>query len=92
MSNELPHHPPEVSSDDLLAMIAHAVHPMLDNCANSYVNAYTEQWLTLAKKMGAYHGPKIGSIIEVKAQWESHLESNGLPDWEDKEDYYDSRG
>lgn len=62
-------------------LLMHAVGGVLDGCGNSYVNSYTQQWLAHAKIIGAYHGPVIGTIIDVKQQWEQHLEENGLPDW-----------
>lgn len=67
----------ESDSENIRIMIMHAVHPMLDACGNSYANAYTEKWLTEAKKLGAYHGPVIGKISDLKEEWEWWLENNG---------------
>lgn len=65
--------------DQSLAM--HAVSHVLDNCGNSYSNAYTEKWLTKAKEMGVYHGPVTGKIQDIKNEWEAWLSENGcLPD------------
>jgi hypothetical protein len=61
----------------------HAVDRILAGCGNSYANAYTEQWLRHAKSLGAYHGRVTGNIIDLKAEWEAWLDSNGLPDWPD---------
>lgn len=77
--------PPGCSDMDLARiLITHAVYPMLMNCGNSYVNAYTEQWLYWAQKLGAYQGPVLGSCKEVSEKWEQWLEEIGgspeLPD------------
>lgn len=59
----------------------HAIEPMLQSCCNSYVNAYTEQWLDWAKQLGAYHGPVIGAVEEVSERWNNWLNENGgLPE------------
>lgn len=63
-------------------LLMHAVDPMLENCGNSYANAYTEQWLHHAKQLGAYHGRTIGNIRELMDEWEVWLDANGgLPEW-----------
>lgn len=63
------------------AIVMHAVSAMLDHCGNSYANKYTEEWLTAAKTIGAYHGPVIGLIDDIKTEWECWLDENGgLPD------------
>ncbi len=63
-------------------LLVHAVSPIFDECGNSYANAYTEQWLRHAKSLGAYHGRAVGSIIELRQEWEDWLDKNGgLPDW-----------
>jgi hypothetical protein len=65
-------------------LLMHAVRPMLNNCGNSYANAYTEQWLALAKKAGAYHGKTIGNIIDLLEDWQDWLDNNGgLPEWKE---------
>jgi hypothetical protein len=65
-------------------LLMHAVSGILDGCGNSYANAYTEQWLTHAKELGAYHGRTIGKIRELEQEWEEWLgENGGLPDWPD---------
>lgn len=65
-------------------LIAHAVDSMLTTCGNSYVNAYTEQWLDWAQRLGAYHGPVIGNCKAVSEKWEQWLaENGGLPEWPD---------
>lgn len=62
----------------------HAVSGIFDGCGNSYANAYTEQWLSHAKSLGAYHGRTIGNIRELEQEWEEWLDENGgLPDWPD---------
>lgn len=75
-------------SQDTIAIIAHSVELILNNCGNSYANAYTEQWLIIAKEAGAYHGRTIGKIHELKEEWELWCHENGMPDWEEKEEYY----
>lgn len=65
-------------------LLIHAVSGIFDGCGNSYANAHTEQWLTHAKSLGAYHGRTIGKIIELEAEWEEWMDANGgLPDWPD---------
>jgi hypothetical protein len=65
-------------------LLMHAVDGILTGCGNSYANAYTEQWLTHAKALGAYHGRTIGVIRELEQEWEEWLDGNGgLPDWPD---------
>ena len=65
-------------------LLMHAVSGIFDGCGNSYANAYTEQWLTHAKSLGAYHGRTIGVIRELEQEWEEWLDQNGgLPDWPD---------
>ena len=61
-------------------LIAHAVDAMLETCGNSYVNAYTEQWLDWAQIIGAYKGPVIGRCDEVSKTWNEWLEENELPE------------
>jgi hypothetical protein len=69
------------SSDLARVLIMHAVDSMLTTCGNSYVNAYTEQWLDWAKQLGAYHGPVIGTIKDASEQWNDWLDENGgLPE------------
>jgi hypothetical protein len=62
------------------ALLMHAVDGIFDGCGNSYANSYTEEWLTLAKELGAYHGRVIGRINELQDEWEAWLDKNGLPD------------
>lgn len=73
---------PAIPHSDLArVLITHAVYSMLQTCGNSYVNAYTEQWLDWAKQLGAYHGPVIGTVKDVGMQWEDWLDENGgLPE------------
>ncbi len=77
--------PPSTESPDKLEtariLLMHSVGGIFDGCGNSYANAYTEQWLTHAKALGAYHGNVVGKIIDLKAAWETYLNINGLPDW-----------
>ena len=62
-------------------LVMHAVAAILNHCGNSYSNAYTEKWLTKAKELGLYHGPVIGRIDDIKAEWNDWLDENGgLPD------------
>jgi hypothetical protein len=73
--------PASAGSDLARVLIMHAVDSILTTCGNSYVNAYTEQWLDWAKQLGAYHGPVIGTIKEVSEQWNDWLDENGgLPE------------
>lgn len=67
-------------------LVAHAVEAVLRNCGNSYVNSYTERWLELAKVLGVYKGPVVGSIKEVLGDWEVWSEDDDFPDlWKDLE-------
>lgn len=61
-------------------LLMHAVGGIFDGCGNSYANSYTEKWLRHAKALGAYHGPVIGRILDLRLEWEEWLEANGLPD------------
>ena len=63
-------------------LLMHAVTKMMDACGNSYSNAYTEQWLSHAKFLGAYHGPTVGPLYALRDKWEQWLkEHGGLPEW-----------
>ena len=63
-------------------LLMHAVSTVLDGCGNSYANSYTEQWLTHAKNLGAYNGRVVGTIIDLRNEWEAWLDANGgLPDF-----------
>ena len=62
-------------------LIVHAVTPVLNQCGNSYINAYTQQWLKAAKSIGAYQGPTTGRVNDVVREWEHWLSKNGgLPE------------
>lgn len=62
-------------------LLMHAVYGMLSTCGNSYANAHTEQWLTHAKSLGAYHGEVVGNIKQIEDEWERWIDNNGgLPD------------
>jgi hypothetical protein len=62
-------------------LIMHSVSLILQNCGNSYINAYTEKWLKHAKSIGAYHGDVTGDRGEVHQAWQGWLDYNGgLPD------------
>ena len=62
-------------------LLMHTVSEILAGCGNSYSNKYTENWLTAAKKLGAYHGRVIGNITELQIEWQEWLDENGgLPD------------
>jgi hypothetical protein len=58
-------------------LIMHAVSDILEGCGNSYVNSYTEKWLTHAKHFGAYNGRTTGRITDIQAEWEDWLDENG---------------
>jgi len=62
-------------------LLMHAVDGIFQGCGNSYANSYTEEWLTRAKELGAYHGRVIGRIIELEEEWAAWLDENGLPDF-----------
>jgi|GEM_PF-5930432 len=67
-------------------LLAHAVGYMMDGCGNSYVNAYMENWLNGAKRLGAYPSwmPTVGKIVERKEKWEEYLDKrDGLPELDD---------
>jgi hypothetical protein len=76
--------PEKPAEDDAAAvkrLVMHAVYPVLQNCGNSYANAYTEQWLRKAKEIGAYHGEVIGDIADLLEGWQDWLDKNdGLPE------------
>ena len=63
-------------------LLMHVVDGIFQGCGNSYANSYTEEWLTRAKELGAYHGRVIGRIHELQDEWGAWLDDNGgLPDF-----------
>ena len=50
-------------------LIAHAVTGVIKNNPNSYITAYTENWLAHARRLGAYQGAIIGNCKEVLDAW-----------------------
>lgn len=57
-------------------LIKESVSAIMEICGNSYANAWCEQWLQGAKKLGVYHGRTIGNIVELKDEWELYMEAN----------------
>ncbi len=68
----------EFTKEQILIMLA--VKPMLRNCANSYVNAYTQAWLEAAKSIGAYQGRTTGIVTEIMEEWNEWYEDHGIYD------------
>lgn len=56
---------PTVQTSELVDLVREAVPSMMRACGNSYANAWLEDWLTRAKKCGAYDGAVVGNIIEL---------------------------
>ena len=72
-------------SDIARALIVHAVNHMMDGCGNSYADSYLEEWLRYAKELGAYHGRVVGTILELKQEWDDWLDENGgLPEFQEQ--------
>ena len=53
-------------------LIANAVFAVLENCANTYVNAWTENWLAHARRLGAYQGELVGRCEDLKDELHQH--------------------
>jgi hypothetical protein len=62
--------------EDSRLAIRKAVIPMMDSCGNSYANAWLEEWLTMARDLGAYEGEVVGKIKDLKNEWEARLKNS----------------
>lgn len=51
---------------------------ILENCGNSYINAYTEILLYILKNKGVYNGSTIGNIVDIKKNETTSLDKDDI--------------